>query len=99
MENERKEGEREERVRLARSVWRPAEHSFTQDPSRRATVCTLIRQKPLVESSGGVRREAPRTATGTVALLNPPSHRVAVSRSDFWKAFAVSEVGCGGLLQ
>ena len=85
MENERKEGEREERVRLARTVWRPAKHNFTRDPSRRATVCTLICQRPLVERSGRVRRETRHTATETVALLNPPSHRVAVSRSDFGK--------------
>src|SRR5208283_1034747 len=77
---------RGERGRLARSVWRPAEHIFARYRSHRATLRTSTIQKQMVENRGGVRRETPRTTTGTVALpihSNPtPSHRVAVSRSD-----------------
>ena len=55
-------GKEEERVR-------PAKHIFARYPARRG--CSAHQyQKLIVENRGGVRRETPRTATGTVALLN-----------------------------
>jgi len=59
-------------VRLARGVWRPAKHIFARRLSRRATLCSSICQRPIVENRGGMRGETPGTATGTVALLNQP---------------------------
>jgi hypothetical protein len=76
MDYEEKEDESGEGMRPARDGWRPAKHIF-------------------VRARGGQRNvwlDPPRTATGsaftllrrdkTVGLLNPLSHRVAVSRSD-----------------
>jgi len=77
---------RGERGRLARSVWRPAEHIFARYRSHRATLRASTIQRQMVENRGEVRRETPRTTTGTVALplhSNPAlSQRVAARRSD-----------------
>ena len=43
-----------DRVRLARGGWRPAKHIFTRRPSRMATVCASICQRPVVQNKGFV---------------------------------------------
>ena len=62
--------ERGERVRLARRGWRPAKHIFARYPRRRATPCTSIVQRQMVENRGPVPRQTPRSTTGMVALPN-----------------------------
>ena len=53
---------RVERVRLARSGWRPAKHIYTRYPWRRATLSASIGQIPILEDRGecGARRTALR---------------------------------------
>ncbi len=77
---------RGERVRLARSAWRPAKHIFAAYTLRRATLCTSIVQRQIVENRGEVRRETPRTATATVALPNHFDHAPGqiISNQCFW---------------
>jgi hypothetical protein len=41
-----------------------------------------MRQRPIVESKGRVRRETPRTTTGTVALPNHPRATFNENRSN-----------------